>query len=750
MCYDAGLSQISFKIEIFKLNYLYCGHLFKEDSTVNNIKKLLQTRLGFFSLVVIVFWIKTYIGYQAEFSLGVEGMMQQFILLINPVATTIILFSIALYFKSSKKAYIALITVYTLMTILFFANILYYREFSDFLSVSTILGAGNVAGGLGASTFALLHATDFLYLVDIFILIALLATKKVTMDKRPFKKRYAVAATIVGFTLFAGNLALAESDRPQLLARTFDRNYIVKYLGINFFTAYDGYQTAQANQVKASADESDIEGVLSYVDDHFAGADAEMFGIAEDRNVIYLHLESFQQFLIDYKLETEQGEALEVTPFINSIYHNEDTQSFSNFFHQVGQGKTADSEMLLENSLFGLSQGGAFTQVGGSNTFQSASQILGSEKNYTSAMFHGNVGSFWNRDNTYKSMGVDYFFDDEYYTFTEENTLEYGMKDKIFFKESVQYLEQLPQPFYSKFITVSNHFPYPLDEENVDFPAATTGDDTIDNYFVTAHYLDQAIEEFFNYLKESGLYDNSIIVLYGDHYGISNSRNETLAPLLGKDPETWSSYDNTMMQRVPYMVHIPGTGNGKIHDEFGGQIDSLPTLLHLLGIDTKDNILLGTDLFSENHDETVAFRNGNFVTPKYTVDGSSIYDTETGELIVEPSEEVLAEVEQLRLNVNTKLSLSDSILTSDLLRFYTPEGLITTNPADYDYRDQLGRMKALNESLGTEDTSIYSQNGNQSTVDLYKTNAPELLIDPELVDETQPAETEAPDVKVAE
>ncbi|MGB7365400.1 LTA synthase family protein [Carnobacterium jeotgali] len=717
---------------------------------MNNIKKLLQTRLGFFSLVVIIFWIKTYIGYQAEFSLGVEGIMQQFILLINPIATTILLFSIALYFKSSKKAYIALIVVYTLMSILFFSNVLYYREFSDFLSVSTILGAGNVSGGLGASTFALLHATDFLFLIDILLLIVLLATKKITLDTRPFKKRYAFAATIVGFTLLAGNLALAESDRPQLLARTFDSNYIVKYLGLNFFTAYDGYQTAQANQVKANADESDIEGVLTYVNDHFAEADAEMFGIAEDRNVIFLHLESFQQFLIDYKLETETGESLEVTPFINSIYHNNDTQSFSNFFHQVGQGKTSDSEMLLENSLFGLPQGGAFTQVGESNTFQSASQILGAEKGYTSAMFHGNVGSFWNRDNTYKSMGIDYFFDDESYSFTDENTLEYGMKDKIFFKESVQYLEQLPQPFYSKFITVSNHFPYPLDEANVEFPAATTGDNTIDNYFVTAHYLDQAIEEFFTYLKESGLYDNSVIVLYGDHYGISNSRNETLAPLLGKDPETWSSYDNAMLQRVPYMIHIPGSGNGKINTQYGGQVDSLPTLLHLLGVETKDNILLGTDLLSPNHDQTVAFRDGNFVSPKYTVDGSSIYDTETGVLIEDPSEEVLAEVEQLREDVTTQLSLSDSILTSDLLRFYTPEGLVTTDPADYDYRNQLQRMKAINESLGTKATSIYSQNGNKSTIDLYKTDAPELTDKPGTVDESLPAETETPDVEVTE
>ncbi|MGE7365878.1 LTA synthase family protein [Desemzia incerta] len=700
----------------------------KEAISVSQLKHVLSKRLGFFTFAVILFWLKSYLVYQVEFELGVEGLFQEFILFINPIATTVFLFSIALYFTKSKKAYGALFVVYFLTSLLIYSNVLYYREFSDFLTISTILGAGKVSNGIGASAFALLRPQDILYWSDFFLLLFMAYSKKspIKMDPRPMLKRYAVAATTLGMTLFAANLALAESNRPQLLARTFDRNYIVKYLGVNFFTAFDGYQTAQNNQMKASADESDMENVLGYVQDHHAEPNTDYYGVAEGKNVIYLQLESFQQFLIDYQLEDENGELHEVTPFINSLYDNQDSYSFENFYNQVGQGKTADSEMLVENSLFGSSQGGAFTQYGTANTFQSASQILRSEAGYTSAMFHGNVGSFWNRDNTYKSFGIDYFFDDEYYTFTEENKLEYGMKDKIFFQESIQYLEQLPQPFYSKFITVSNHFPYPLDEANVDFPAATTGDNTIDNYFVTAHYLDQAVEEFFNYLKTSGLYEDSIIVLYGDHYGISNARNESLAPLLGEDPEEWNGYNNAVMQEVPAIFHVPGAGNGEVFDTYGGQVDMLPTLLHLLGIETTDNVLMGTDLFSEEHDETVAFRNGDIVSPKYTVNGSVIYDTKTGEQILEPSQEVLDEVEQLKANANQQLSTSDSILQSDLLRFYTPEGLLQDDIADYDYQNQLEKLKQINEQLGEEATSLYSRNGRQSTVPLYETNAPEL------------------------
>ena len=46
-------------------------------------------------------------------------------------------------------------------------------------------------------------------------------------------------------------------------------------------------------------------------------------------------------------------------------------------------------------------------------------------------------------------------------------------------------------------------------------PRTNTGDNTVDGYVVTAHYLDQAFGEFINYLKKTGLYNNSMIVVYG-------------------------------------------------------------------------------------------------------------------------------------------------------------------------------------------------------------------------------------------
>ena len=148
---------------------------------------------------------------------------------------------------------------------------------------------------------------------------------------------------------------------------------------------------------------------------------------------------------------------------------------------------------------------------------------------------------------------------------------------------------------------------------------AKTKDETINGYFATANYLDSAVKEFFDYLKASDVYKNSVIVLYGDHYVISNSRNPDLAELLGKEKETWSNYDNAMLQRVPYMIVVPGMDQGHVNHTYGGEIDNLPTLLHLLGIDSSKYPELGQDLLSPDHRNLLAMRaTDNWVSPTLT------------------------------------------------------------------------------------------------------------------------------------
>ena len=677
---------------------------------------LTKTKLGFFTVVVVFFWIKTYLTYITKFNLGLVGSMQNFLLLINPLPTAILLIGIGLFFKG-RKSYWIMVIIDFLLSLWLFSNILYYREFSDFLSTSIIKTSGSTSDNLGKSIAGITKGTDFLVFLDVVIIVLLIAFKVFKIDVRRLKLKVSLLIEGLAVVLIGTNLTMAQKDRSGLLTRTFDNNYIVKYLGLNAFAVYDGVKTAQNNAIMAKANHSDLKTVQSYIKKNYIAPNPEYYGVAKNKNVLVIHLESFQQFLIDYKWHGK-----EVTPNLNKLYHANDTISFDNFFNQVGQGKTSDAEMMLENSIFGLQSGSAMSSYGTSNTFESAPAILGQKAGYTSAVMHGGAGSFWNRDNAYKSFGYNYFMPLSYYQNKKGYYLGYGIKDKLFFDQSIKYMEHLPQPFYLKMITVTNHYPYDLDKKNQSIDKTDTGDKTVDGYVQTAHYLDQAIGELMSYLKKSGLEKNTLIMLYGDHYGISGNHHKASAQLLDKD--SFNNFDNLQFQRVPLMFHMPGLKGG-INHTYGGEIDVRPTLFNLLGINDQNMIQFGHSLLAKNAPQIVAQRNGDFITPKYSKVEGSYYYTQSGKRITHPSKKVKVQLASISNTVTTELSLSDRVITGNLLRFYKPDGFEYVKRKNYSYKKS-DSLKRLKKAERKSKSSVWYQNGKKTTQSYFKTDAPEL------------------------
>lgn len=674
---------------------------------------LTETKLGFFTIVLGTFWLKTYVIYLTKFNLGAEGAMQNFLLFLNPLPSGLLLLGIGLFFKG-RKSYWIMIMIDFILSLWLFANILYYREFSNFLSLSIIKTSGSTADNLGKSIVGITRVTDFLTFIDIAAIIALMCFKVTKYDLRPLKLKFNLLLEGIAILLIGINLLMAQKDRSGLLTRTFDNSYIVKYLGMNEYAVYDAFKTAQTSEQMAKANVSDLQSVKKYLKVNYVKPNKAYSGVAKGKNVMVIHLESFQQFLIDYKWKGK-----EVTPNLNKLYHAKNTLSFANFYNQVGQGKTSDAEMMLENSLFGLQSGSAMSSYGTSNTFESAPAILKQQQGYTTAVMHGGAGSFWNRNNAYKQFGYDYFMPLSYYENKPKYYIGYGLKDKIFFSQSIKYIERLPQPFYLKLITVTNHYPYDLDKKNQSIAKTETGDETVDGYVQTARYLDQAIGQLMRWLKKTGLDKNTMLVLYGDHYGISGNHHKASAELLKQDE--FNNFDNLKFQRVPLMIHLKGLRGG-VKKTYGGEIDVLPTLLNLLGISNKGTIQFGHDLLSKDAPQIVAQRNGDFITPKYAKVGSTYYDTKTGQEIIKPDKKLKTELIALSNKVTTQLSLSDRVIAGNLLRFYKPKWFKKVKPQDYDYNEQ----KALKRLYAKNKTSLWYKNQQKTTQNKFKTDAPEL------------------------
>lgn len=618
------------------------------------MKSIKWPKHSFMILAIVATWIKTVIVYYTSFDMKLENAMQYFILFINPLSFLLFVYGLSLFFKSSKVRNRYIISISVLLSIVVYGNVGFYRFYDDFITLPVLFQTSNF-GDLGSSAASIISIWDILYFADVIVLIV--ANKYVPMMKEAikvnvqFRRAFFVLAVAISFF----NLGLAETERPQLLTRSFDREILVKNIGTYNYHLYDIYIQSKSSAQRALADGSELVEVNNYVRSNQAAVNEELFGKYKGRNVIAVSLESLQNFVINNQMEGH-----EITPFLNSLTNDPDTYYFSNFYHQTGLGKTSDSEFIVENSLFGLGRGAVFFTHGG-NTYNSMAERLGENGYYTSVM-HPNNKSFWNRDMMYQSLKIDKFYDIDSYIVEEGQAVNWGMKDIPFFKQSAAHMANMPQPFYSRLITLTNHYPFTLDEEDKMIPEYTSNSGTLNRYFQTVRYMDEAVKSFFQDLKEQGVYDNSIIVMYGDHYGISENHNKAMAQYLGKEELT--PYDNALLQEVPLFIHIPSSGEGQEMTEVSGQVDIRPTILHLLGIETSKDMQLGADLFSPEHEDFVIFRDGRFVTDQYVYAGEACYDKETGEQIDVEACQSYAD------RATLELENSDAIINGDLLRFY--------------------------------------------------------------------------------
>ena len=170
-----------------------------------------------------------------------------------------------------------------------------------------------------------------------------------------------------------------------------------------------------------------------------------------------------------------------------------------------------------------------------------------------------------------------------------------GVSDKSMFKQLMPIIQEQNQPFFAFAITLTNHHPFVLDDE---FKTLTVSEDDIGtkfgNYLETVRYTDEAIGQLINDLKVAGLYENTVIAIYGDHHGMNCGMEDVknrVSEFIGRD------YDYDEMFNVPLIIHVPGSGVDETISTTGGQIDFLPTIGNIMGLDLEgQTFILGQDL----------------------------------------------------------------------------------------------------------------------------------------------------------
>ncbi len=592
-------------------------------------------------------WLQTYIVYKFFFRLSLVSLGEEILIVINSIGPILLIYGSIYFLKPSKRSF-AVMGVSAFFSVIMIANTLFYKFYDDIMTLPILLQMDNT-GGLGSSVMNLIDFKVLFLVMNLPILmIANRRIKDSTKGTPHFYKKYFIS--MIGAYLLTFGLSYL-SGLPMFNV-PYNREVMIKTLGIYQYGLYDIYLSLTTPIDYALAENNEFIEVSNYVKSNQINPNSELFGVAKDQNIIVISLESLQEFAINLEVNGE-----EVTPFLNQFI--QECYYFDNFYQQTSQGKTSDAEFITENSLYAADRGSAF-YAKSQNQYESLASIFKGQGYYT-AVFHANEKEFWNRETMYEALGFDHFFDESAFLVNEENSFGWGLTDEAFFEQTLDYLKGLPQPFYAKLLTLTNHYPFEIPEQYQYISSPETNNEIVNHYITTVRYLDEALKSFITNLKESGLYDNTIIVMYGDHYGLSESYYEDLAILLQEEEITLNRHLD--LQRVPFIIHLPNQEEGEVVSTVSGQIDMKPTLLNLVGLPVNAYINFGQDLFAADRRELIVLRDGSFIGSEYRYADSTCLRSDSGELVDQSFCESLEKV------AVQDLYYSDLILNKDLLRF---------------------------------------------------------------------------------
>lgn len=544
------------------------------------------------------------------------------------------------------------------LSLLVFADVLHIRYYKDLFTLRN-LGLSAQLGEISASVWALIEAADVRYFAELPLLVAAVGYMNGKGYWRPLGPRRIVGGLLIA-VLGCGGILWKAADYERrvggALRAMWDRPSVAVGTGTLFYHAADLRNIVAERWQDGAVSERAAWQERLAAKTVPASATGDLAGIAEGKNLIVVQVESLQAFAIDLRLGGE-----ELTPRLNRLIA--ESLYFPNCYSQTASGNSSDAEFMLNVSLYPAASGVAFVRFA-QNRFPSLAALL-KRHGYAALAFHGDRPGFWNRNHMYRALSFDRYISTK--EFKMDDVIGLGLSDRSFFRQTGAYLEAMHaerRPFYALLVTLTSHYPFDFAElrkrETLRF-SETAADVLLNDYLRSVRYADEQLGTFLDFLREKGMLEESLLVVYGDHPAIPPANAEALERLLGMDlthPAQWKS-----VQKVPLIVRLPD-GRGGRYALPAGQMDIAPTVAYLMGFEMPHafgrNLLASSDGALSG---PVIFRNGSFVVGSTLVlpaEGKA-YDIREGVVPVDGDFAATAAA------AAEALALSDAVLSLNLL-----------------------------------------------------------------------------------
>ncbi len=533
----------------------------------------------FIILLGVLLFAKTMFFYQNTIAvaepIGIETILGTLFFLIIVVSAICIL--------PNRARIVTGLMVTFFISLLLFSDNIYYTFSNNFLSVAQITNL-QYGDEIASTLPMLLEWKQIWYFADIIILLILIATKVLKIEKKPKKtlkqKGMKIGAGVIG-VICCSILMIQYVEKGNQLS--YNKDMQIREATIYGYHIYDiqnaiNIKASTAYKTKEQMEEA-YQTLKQQYDSKYYQIPDDLEGVLVGKNVIVLQLESVQEFVLHQEINGE-----EITPNLNRFL--EDNVEFSNMFMQ-SYSTTADSEHSTITSLYPIENGMAFSKYY-TNQYDDLFKMFHENGYYTSYM-HGNYPYFWNRGNVYGRMEVDELDLKEQFEDLSEN-INGDLSDELLYRQAVQKLKTQEQPFISYIVSASSHTPYILeglqDRSKVTIDVGEYKDTYFGNYLEAVNYADYAFGIFLEELKKEDLYDDTAILVFGDHNGLSMYQEEMMDFLKQKNPNLDDIDLKLNYIRVACGFKIPGIEKQKI-EKTVSKLDIKPTLTYLAGIEDR-------------------------------------------------------------------------------------------------------------------------------------------------------------------
>lgn len=513
----------------------------------------------------------------------------------------------------SKIAYWVL---FSLFFILFLTNTIYYSFTSFYFSFNLMLMAGE---GSSYIWDTIIHANPLIYILAVCIVIIAVIVFKKAPEKKLFRpKRLGVIFLIfIALHLLAplclgfanSNLKWSSFRNPRNIYNSYsDSNKSMRVSGLYEYSFRNFYITFLKPKESISKDDKEFLDKIYQAEDK--KQPDEYTGIFKDKNVIFLQLEGMDNWLLTKK----------TTPNLYGLMKN--SINFKDHYSiYTGGGSTFNSEFAVNT---GFTTPVSYTEnvyTLNTNTFDYTMAKLFKKEGYAVNAFHMNTSGFYSRGINYKAWGYDNYFGLQ--DIASYDTLDYELdRELILNKTFYDNMFKQNSKFVDYIITYTPHTPFTTSKEVGQLVAEMKyGKDNIPDLSEeeTAKLMvgetDYMVGLLIQALKDNNLYDNTVIVAYSDHY-LYTINDKTV---LDKNKNTLGN----LINHTPFFIWSSDIQPKNVN-KVTMQMNILPTVLNLFGIDYNSNYYLGTNALAKNYKGIAFFSDYSWYDGNVYVDDEKI------------------------------------------------------------------------------------------------------------------------------